>query len=234
MSRNAERSPVTGAGNSRQQGVPRMTGTRFVSLWGRCTTGVARSDAAALFDIIHALYASAGRHYHTPAHIEHCLSRFDLCSDRMQRPDEVELALWYHDAVYNPLASDNELQSAELFVRHADSKIEPACVQRVHDLIMYTIHREPPPGDDQQLMVDIDLSGFGLPWNDFARDSRAVRAEFTHMSDADFYGGQIRFLGALLRRERFFASDFFHERYERQARENVERTLAGLREEGFG
>ena len=211
-----------------------MTGTRFVSLWQRCSSGVARRDAAALFDVIHALYASDGRHYHTPAHIEHCLSRFDMCSDLMQRPDEVELALWYHDAVYDPVAGNNEQQSAELFVRHADASMDPARVQRVYDLIMYTIHREPPPGNDEKLMVDIDLSGFGLPWDDFARDSRAVRAEFTHMSDAEFYGGQIRFLGSLLGRERFFASDFFHERYEQQARENVERTLAGLREAGFG
>ncbi len=211
-----------------------MTASRFVSLWNRCTRDGAESDPAALFATIHSLYAGDGRHYHTPAHIEHCLTQFDMCSTHIQRPDEVELAIWYHDAIYDPRADDNELQSAELFARHAGDDIDPECVERVRDLILHTTHRAPPPEGDQKLMVDIDLSGFGLPWAAFARDSRAVRAEFMHMSDAEFYANQVRFLSALIARERFFASDFFYQRYEQQARENIDRTLKGLREAGFG
>lgn len=210
-----------------------MTASRFIALWERCCTVDTRSDAAELFDVIHTLYASDGRHYHTPAHIEHCLSRFDMCRNHMDHPDEVELALWYHDAVYDPRATDNEERSAELFVGHAAQDFDPQAVRRIQELILYTTHRELPTENDQKLMVDIDLSGFGLPWEDFARDSRAVRAEFTHMSDAEFYGGQIRFLNSLVARDRFFASDFFYQRYEQQARENVDRTLKRLREAGF-
>ena len=211
-----------------------MTLERFIALWVRCARGAADSVAAErLFDELHALYSGAGRYYHTPAHVTHCLSRLDMCSDRMQEPDEVELALWYHDAVYDPHAADNEHQSAQLFLRHAAEVLTAERAQRIHDLVLITTHRVEPVLLDQKLMVDIDLSGFGLPWEQFSSESRAVRAEFEDLCDAEFYTTQIRFLRTLTSRERFFASDFFFERYETQARKNVARTLARLESRGF-
>lgn len=210
-----------------------MTQERFVALLERCTLHGRSLDARALYEEVHALYSGAGRHYHTVEHLDHCLSRFDMCSGLMVRPEEVEVALWYHDAIYRPGAPDNELRSAELFAARAGDACAADTVARVHELIMATTHREPPVDLDAQLVVDIDLSGFGLPWDDFARDSEAVRAEFAHQDDAAFYATQIRFLRSLIERERFFTSDFFHERYEQQARENVERTLARLAAAGF-
>ena len=210
-----------------------MTVDRFVALVHRCVADARALDAPALFSELHELYTGDGRHYHTPAHLDHCLSRFDMCRELMRRPDEVEVALWYHDAIYEPSSPDNERRSAELFVARVGAACAEETVARVHDLIMATTHREPPHDLDTRLMVDIDLSGFGLPWEAFSRDSQAVRAEFAHVSDEEFYGSQIGFLRSLVERERFYASDFFHDRYERQARSNVERTLARLAEAGF-
>src|SRR3954469_13468337 len=81
-----------------------------------CAAGAASTETAidALFDALVARYGEPQRHYHTLAHIDACLGWLDWYRGSAKRPECVELALWFHDAVYDPRASDNERQSAEL------------------------------------------------------------------------------------------------------------------------
>ncbi len=58
-----------------------------------------------------------------------------------ERPAEVELALWFHDAVYRTFRKDNELQSAVWandFLEANGAKKD--CVARVRALVMATAH----------------------------------------------------------------------------------------------
>jgi len=57
-------------------------------------------------------YAESQRHYHNQQHIAECLAEFDAARHLAQQPVALELALWFHDAVYDPKAGDNEEQSA--------------------------------------------------------------------------------------------------------------------------
>ena len=98
---------------------------------------------------------------------------------------------------------------------------------------MATTHRDPPPRTlDESFMVDIDLSSFGRPWDEFLADSRAVRAELPHMSDAEFHPRQKKFLESLAARPRFCFTEFFRDRHESRARSNIERLIAMLGSEG--
>ena len=201
---------------------------RFERLWERCIG----EGAGAVFDELDVLYREPHRRYHTPAHIEHCLRLFDLAADRMDEPDAVEMALWFHDAIYDVPTKENELRSAELFAARAGGRGEERFLSKVHRLIMVTIHREPPETLDESFMVDIDLSSFGLPWEEFLRDSIAVREEFPHVPDAEFYPGQKKFVESLVARPTFFFTEFFRNRHEARARENVERAFARLEAQG--
>ena len=98
---------------------------------------------------------------------------------------------------------------------------------------MATTHLDPPPRTlDESFMVDIDLSSFGRPWEEFLSDSRAVRAELAHLSDAEFHPRQRRFLESLLARSRFCFTEFFRERHEHRARGNIAKLCALLEEGG--
>ena len=205
-----------------------MDRKRFESLWSRCIG----AGAGAVFDKLVALYGEPHRCYHTGAHIEHCLRQLDIAADRMDEPDAVEMALWFHDAIYEISAKDNELRSAKLFAALAGERGSEEFRSRVHRLIMATTHLDPPPRTlDESFMVDIDLSSFGRPWEEFLSDSRAVRAEMAHLSDAEFYPGQRRFLESLAARSRFCFTDFFRERHEDRARRNIAK-LRSILEEG--
>ena len=206
--------------------------TRFLALWARnlpSESVVAETVYGRLLE----LYGEPHRHYHTLNHIHHCLREFDRAAALMDEPDEVEMALWFHDAIYQPGARDNERRSADLFQQWAAGRTDPVFQQRVDDLIMATMHREPPDQNDAGFIVDIDLSSFGLPWAACERDGRLIRAEFARVADDQYYPAHLRFLRALQGRKTFFCTEFFQQRYEQVARENLARIIAGLHARGY-
>ena len=211
-----------------------MNKRRFEQLWERCAVGIGRGDADARYDEVYARYSEAHRRYHTPEHVVHCLQQFDAARHLMDNADAVELAVWYHDVVYELDVDDNEARSAELFLRHGAGKLSDELIATVHDLIMTTMHLcTVPATPDQAYLVDIDLSSFGLPRERFLRDSVAVREEFPDIPDAEFYPKQNKFLAALLEREHFCFTEFFLNRHEQQARDNISSYLRKLGEKGL-
>ena len=211
-----------------------MNKQRFISLWNRCQgASSAGCDAHDVYAEILAYYSEPGRHYHTPKHIEHCLRQFDLASSEMDDPDAVEMSIWFHDLVFDITADDNELRSARRFVELAGESMDSEFKSKVYDLIMATAPPRQPKTKDEKFMLDIDLSSFGLPWEDFVRDSTAVREESARLSDAEFFPGQRAFLESLISREHFYFTDFFRSRIEETARTNIRRHLESLREKGI-
>ena len=205
---------------------------RFTALWLRVMPGE-YATATAAYSRLSELYGEPQRHYHTLNHIRHCLREFDRAAALMADPNMVEMALWFHDAIYQPGARDNERRSADLFRQWTDRRLNPAFQQRVDDLIMATTHREPPWQDDAGFVVDIDLSSFGLPWEACERDGRLIRAEFTGVADDQYYSGHLRFLQALQNRPTFFNTEFFQQRYESVARENLAQIITDLHTRGY-
>ena len=201
-------------------------GDRFRALWMRCLPPRVTMDPTPVYDDLVRRYSETDRRYHDWSHLAHCLREFDRVAARMGIPDAVELALWFHDAVYVPGASDNEQRSADLFSQWTRTGFSPTLVEKICGLILITTHRQPPNEGDESYMVDIDLSSFGEDWPDFLRDTRNVRIEQAHVPDAVYHPAHARFLKMLLNRLRIFHTDFFHERYEASARRNIEGLLA--------
>jgi predicted metal-dependent HD superfamily phosphohydrolase len=218
--------------SSRSSARPSSEKARFAALWFRCLASEP-TTVETVYARLAEFYGEPHRHYHTLDHIQHCLREFDRAEALMEDPDAVELALWFHDAIYRPGASDNERRSAELFEQWSDGRAEPKFRRRVGDLIMITTHRELPSQADERFIVDIDLSGFGRSWDECEQDGRRIRAEYAHLSDEDYYPSQLRFLWSLQNRPSFFFTNFFRQRYERVACENVRRIIAELQARGY-
>lgn len=201
---------------------------RFIALWKRAGAASGQSKALRLCRSIVDHYGEPHRRYHTGDHIRHCLRQVDLIPADYEHRDAVELAIWFHDVIYQIGDPKNERNSAEWFVRHAREDLPDPIVDRVYRMIIATEHREPPGNTDVAYVVDIDLSSFGLPFDEFIADSRLVRAESTHLTDEQYFDGQRRFLRALLARERIFVTDLFNGLYEARARRNIQSTLENI------
>ena len=164
------------------------------------------------------------RHYHTLQHLTECLAFFDEVRDQTQRPADIELALWFHDAVYDVRAHDNEERSA----RWADEALHaaglaPDSVRRIHDLIMATCHTAVPHTPDAALLTDIDLAILGAPEARFAEYERQIRAEYAWVAPEIYAVKRRAVLRGFLEREAVYATPVLHRRLERQARRNLER-----------
>jgi predicted metal-dependent HD superfamily phosphohydrolase len=196
---------------------------RFRSVWAHSApeTMDAKSDLAWQFLLTH--YSESHRHYHNMDHISHCLLQLDEVAWQLEVPDAVELAIWFHDIIYQIGANDNELKSAEVFRSLAQPVMNQALIDAVCGLIMATTHINDIRDGDAAAMVDIDLSSFGLPWEEYLADSHNLRQEQKDTPDQQFYAGKLKFLKALTRRNAIFQTRYFREKLEQRARQNIAR-----------
>lgn len=176
-----------------------------------------------------ACWSETHRHYHTLQHLRECLAQFAHVRGQARRPAEVELALWFHDAVYDPRRADNELLSANWAhssVLQAGLPLDVA--DRVHTLVMATRHDAVPEDTDAQLLVDVDLSILGAMPERFDEYDEQVRAEYVHVPDEAFRQGRRHVLSDFLARPRLYSTEHFHAALEPRARDNLQRALARL------
>ena len=198
---------------------------RFVATWRQCFPAASAADASATWSALHRRYTEAHRHYHGLHHVAFCLGQYDLAVEGLREPGLVELAIWFHDVVYEPGKAGNEAASAALF-RTLAAGGPAASVERVAALILDTMHVDQPDDADAGYLVDVDLASLGQPWPHFLRDSRALRMEQQTVPDAEYLPAQARFLGRLLERRFIYCTPFFRSRYETRARHNIKRCLA--------
>lgn len=180
----------------------------------------------ALFGRLVAAYSEPQRHYHTLQHLRDCLELWQEVRHFAGRPAEVELALWFHDAIYDPTRHDNEERSAD-WARQSvmQAGLPTGAATRVHALVMATKHDAVPVDGDARLLVDVDLAILGATAERFDAFDAQVRREYAHVPEADFRVGRGRVLRGFLQRPQIYATGLFRRRFEAQARENLARAI---------
>jgi len=199
--------------------------SRFTALWKERSVNFDEDHCNAVFNQLSKLYLGDDRFYHGTEHIRQCLEKLDEAVEECGRHPEVELATWFHDAVYHAGSSNNERKSAEWFRDRSNRHLDENTIDHVCNLITITEHRTQPQTDLEQLMVDVDLSSFSLPFDQFLQDGSNVRKEFKAYSDEKFVAGQRSFLTSLIGRSSIFSTDYFHQHYEKRARDNINKLL---------
>jgi len=202
---------------------------RWAALWNRAWQTLGLPAPAALLPRLLACYAEPRRHYHTAQHLGECLTHLERVWAQAERPGEIALALWFHDAIYDVHAPDNEAQSAAWARRALQEAGAPDDVAgRVHALVMATRHDAPPQGGDARLLVDIDLAILGAAPERFAEYEQQIRAEYAHVPAAVFNARRRALLADFLARQPLYLTPHFHAELEAQARANLQTALARL------
>ncbi|KJY31830.1 HD domain-containing protein [Streptomyces katrae] len=173
-------------------------------------------DPAPYADRLLAAWAEPQRRYHTTAHLADVLARVDVLAAHAADPTAVELAAWFHDAVYRPDRSENEERSAPRLVR-------------------LTVTHDPAPGDTNgEALCDADLAVLaGDPDHPddpaaYAAYAAAVRAEYAFVPDEAFRAGRAAVLRQLLALPRLFRTPYGAAHWEAPARRNLATELAAL------
>ena len=116
--------------------------------WQRAWAALGQQAPDGLMQRLLAAWAEPQRHYHSQQHLHECLALLEPALDLAQHPGEVELALWFHDAIYDPTRNDNEAESARLAEDRLAAMGEPAdFITEVSRLILLTAGHTVEPGD---------------------------------------------------------------------------------------
>ena len=183
---------------------------------------------------LQARYAEPHRAYHTWDHVEALLGHFERLD--WDEPVSVEAALYWHDAVYQPLSPTNEADSAALMRRQLAGRMDADLLDRAEAIVLATAtHRVPEgaaPGlaGDCALFLDMDLSILGSDWDTFCAYDRAIRHEFRAIPDDIFLPRRRKIMAGFLERDRLFLTEEFHRSHDAQARDNLRRLVASLPE----
>ena len=185
------------------------------------------TSATATLDELVRAYSEPGRHYHNLDHIATLLELLDRHGEAVRTRDAVELAIFFHDAVYVPTRSDNEAASAALArARLTELGASDALVSEVGRLIHATRHGASiadADGDpDLALLLDLDLSILGAERPAYAAYARAIRSEYAIVPDMLYRPGRRRVLAEFLARPRIYATPRLRDLWEAAARSNLE------------
>ena len=205
--------------------------------WAAAWSALGRPAPAGLQAELMTAWSEPQRHYHDQRHLRECLALWTRWRHHSPRAGEVAIALWFHDAIYDPQASSNELNSAAWAARSlVRAGADSDTAQRVHDLVMATQHgftQETAPAAlgsnlDAQLLVDIDLSILGSPAERFERYDQDVRKEYAWVPGFRYQEARAQVLQTFLDRPRLYHGEHAVALLEAQARINLAAALSRL------
>lgn len=175
-------------------------------------------------------YNEPHRRYHTCTHISATLRHLDSVAHLIIDKALVELALWFHDAVYQPFSSSNELDSAQWasqFLR--ENKASQDVVDTVFDLIMATVHSSSKPATrEHAFLVDIDLSILGVEPHIYQQFEKDIRYEYKRVPYFLYRKKRKEVLQSFVCRSAIYQTSFFADTLEVQARRNIESAMNAL------
>ncbi len=181
------------------------------------------------YEALYAAYSEKHRHYHTTVHIAACLTVFDEFIEIASNPGDVEIAIWFHDAIYKPLSKNNEANSANwarrFIVKNDGSETKG---DSIHRLIMATLHNTLPTDADAQLLVDVDISILGSNPDTYEEFEANVRREYRCVPGPLFRNERRKILQSFLDRETIYSTVALRDAYEDQARANLASAIKSL------
>jgi predicted metal-dependent HD superfamily phosphohydrolase len=174
-----------------------------------------------IFQILVMRYSEKHRAYHNLSHINYLLE--EAKKIEFEDADSVYLATWFHDVIYEPKKSDNEIESAKLAVKLLPELNFPNDkILKVEKIILATQrHSAEDLDDDGKIFLDLDLSILGANEEMYQNYSQAIRREYSHVWSFLYRRGRKKILENFLRREVIYFTESLRKRFEEQARLNL-------------
>ncbi|MBS9779629.1 MAG: N-methyl-D-aspartate receptor NMDAR2C subunit [Moraxellaceae bacterium] len=181
----------------------------------------------AYYQLLQSYYHEKHRHYHNQSHISVCLQHLQNCQNLADNVNGVELALWFHDVIYDVFSAKNELKSAELASQFLqENQANNALIDKVYQLIMATCHNANLQDNDEQLITDIDLTILGSSEKVYQQFEQNVRKEYKLIPSFIYYKKRKQVLESFLAKQRIYHHDYFYQKFEKMARKNLTLAIA--------
>ena len=178
-----------------------------------------RKEIDEFFDSIFREYSS-NRFYHTIDHVIYMLDNIDNFKLTSKKRLKLEIAIWFHDVIYDSKKTDNEEKSG----KYANFFLKMIGVPKKHrkevkQLILITSHKEIPKSKLERIICDLDLLEFSEKWH--LENSFKIRKEYSHLSDDDWNKGRKEFLEFMLLKKYIYNTSEYRDGLEVKTRTNL-------------
>lgn len=185
------------------------------------------SEPQKVFNKLIAAYSERQRAYHTLQHLYECLVLFESIRVNLNDAHAVALALWFHDAVYDPQAKDNELKSAEMFEQYLAQDLLVDIVQKIKRWIVATQKHASTDELDLQFLLDIDLAILAASPERFAQYEQQIQQEYAWVDPDVYLIKRKEVLAHFYQTEPLYQTEYFQQNFEQRAKGNLRGILDG-------
>ncbi|MFP3594269.1 hypothetical protein [Chryseobacterium sp. SIMBA_038] len=168
-------------------------------------------------------YSEKGRHYHNLEHLENMFSELESVKDKISDFNIISFSVFYHDVIYDASSKSNEEKSAEYGkIRLEKLDIDKQSIDTISNQIIATKAHQKSDDQDTNYLLDADLSILGKDVETYLEYTKKIRKEYSIYPDFLYKPGRKKVLQHFLELENIFKTDYFREKYEVQARKNIE------------
>lgn len=179
-----------------------------------------------LWDEIELNYSHKKRYYHNLSHLDNLLTQLQEIKYKIYDCNSILFSLYYHDIIYNPIKSNNEAKSADLAVnRMNELNVEAKIVEKCKSQILATKLHIESVDVDTNYFTDADLCILGQDWDMYFQYSKDIRKEYALYPNFIYNAGRKKALNHFLNMPRIYKTEVFFEKFENQAKRNIEREI---------
>jgi predicted metal-dependent HD superfamily phosphohydrolase len=168
-------------------------------------------------------YSKKKIHYHTLSHLDNVLNQLLEVKDKIENWDTILFTLFYHDIIYQATKSNNEEESAKLADERMKQLFVPSeIIKNCITQILATKAHLTNSNMDTNYFTDADLSVIGQSIENYTIYYKNVRKEYLIYPDLLYNPGRKKVLTHFLEMDRIYKTDYFHAKYEKQAKLNLQ------------
>ncbi|KIC61311.1 hypothetical protein RM51_18305 [Chryseobacterium taiwanense] len=174
-------------------------------------------------------YSQKSRHYHNLDHLENMFSELDFIKNDISDYSNISFSVFYHDVIYDASSKSNEEKSADFAkVRLQQLGFQEQDISQVYHQILATKTHQISEDKDLNYLLDADLSVLGKNWETYMNYTQKIRKEYSIYPDFLYKPGRKKVLKHFLAMENIFKTDYFMEKYEEQAKKNIQWEIDNL------
>ena len=172
-------------------------------------------------------YNQSNRYYHNLVHIYNFIKVFEQHPTVIRQPLWFEVAIWWHDAIYDAQRKDNEQKSAQWAVDCWGDYLEEEALAYIKLLIDSTEKHLPLEDNiDVYYFLDMDLSVLATESTTYITYTNYIAKEYQLYYPKLLYKmGRKKAMRQFFNRSRLYYTSFFYENYENQAKSNIKLEL---------
>lgn len=167
-------------------------------------------------------YSDTNRYYHNLIHLENMILELNNVRHDVEDVDSLLFSIFYHDLIYKITSKDNEGKSAECAInRLRKLNYNEVLINKIYNQILATKAHQISDQKDTNYLLDFDLTILGKSWDDYKVYMKQIRKEYSIYSDSQYNIGRKKVLKHFLTFGRIYKTEYFIDKYEIQARENI-------------